>query len=150
MLLGCAGLIPFFLAGGALWAGPQRLGPAVFHAPVALLGYGATIVAFLGGVRWGAEMQRPGGPRGLVMALATLPQVLAWLLIVAPVPTVARYGGLMLLVAVAAVADATSAELPDWYRRIRIPLGVGAAIALGSGLAWTIVLANSMGRHAGG
>lgn len=149
-MLGVAGLIPFFLAGAALWAGPQRFGQLVFIAPVALLAYGATIAAFLGGVRWGAEMGRLGGPRPMVMALSTAPQVLAWLLIFAPIPTVGRYGGLMLLIAVMGVIDAASPDLPDWYRRMRIPLSVGAVAALGSGLAWTIVLANSLAHQAGG
>ena len=145
-VLGAAGLIPFFLAGAALWAGPQRFGQLVFIAPVALLAYAATIVSFLGGVRWGAEMVRPGGARPQMLALSTVPQVMAWLLVVAPIPTVTRYAGLMLLVALTAVADAASSDLPLWYRRLRIPLSVGAAAALASGLAWTIVLAQSMAR----
>ncbi len=145
-VLGMAGLIPFFLAGGALWAGPQRFGQLVFIAPVALLAYAATIVSFLGGVRWGAEMARGEGTRPQMLALSTVPQVMAWLLVVAPIPTVTRYGGLMLLVALTAVADAASTDLPTWYRRLRIPLSVGAAAALASGLAWTIVLASSMAR----
>ena len=149
-MLGIAGLIPFFLAGAALWAGPQRFGRLVFIAPVALLAYGATIAAFLGGVRWGAEMGRAGGPRPTIMALSTLPQVLAWLLIFAPIPTVGRYGGLMLLIAVLGVIDTASTDLPDWYRRMRIPLSVGAVAALGSGLAWTIVLADRLAHQQGG
>ena len=149
-MLGIAGLIPFFLAGAALWAGPERFGKLVFIAPVGLLAYGATIAAFLGGVRWGVEMSRSGGPRPIVMALSTAPQVLAWLLIFAPIPTVSRYGGLMLLIAVLGAIDAASSDLPGWYRRMRIPLSVGAVAALASGLAWTIALANSLAHQAGG
>jgi hypothetical protein len=144
--LGLAGLIPFFATGAALWAGPQRLGPAVFIAPVALLGYAATIASFLGGARWGAEMARGAAARPLVLALSTAPQIAAWLLIVAPLATVYRYGGLMLVIALTAVWDASAPELPGWYRRLRIPLSVGAAAALASGLAWTLVLAQAMAR----
>ena len=146
-MLGVAGLVPFFLAGAALWAGPQRFGQLAFIAPVALLAYAATIVSFLGGVRWGAEITRPAGPRALILALATAPQVVAWLLIVAPIPTVARYGGLMLAVAVTAVWDTAAPGLPAWYKGMRVPLSVGAAAALASGLAWTIVLAQSMAQQ---
>ena len=76
--------------------------------------------------------------------------LLAWLLIVAPIPTVARWGGLILLVALTGAADAASPDLPPWYRRLRIPLSVGAAVALGSGLAWTLALAQSLARAHGG
>lgn len=149
-MLGVAGLIPFFLSGAALWAGPQRFGQLVYIAPVALLAYAATIVSFLGGVRWGAEMARPAGARPLTLALSTAPQVVAWLLIVAPIPTVTRYGGLMLAVAVTAIWDGAAADLPAWYRGLRVPLSVGAAAALASGLAWTLVLAQSLAHPAQG
>lgn len=149
-MLGMAGLVPFFLTGAALWAGPQRFGPLVFIAPVALLAYAATIISFLGGVRWGAEMNRAGGARPTILALSTAPQVAAWLLIVAPIPTVTRYGGLTLLVALTAVWDASSPDLPAWYRGLRIPLSVGAAAAILSGLAWTLVLARSLAHASNG
>lgn len=148
-MLGVAGLIPFFVTGAVLWAGPQRFGPLVFIAPIALLAYAATIASFLGGVRWGAEMNREAGPRPIPLALSTAPQVLAWLLIIAPIPTVGRYGGLILLFAIGAVWDAASPDLPAWYRGLRVPLSVGAVAALLSGLVWTILLANSL-AHRGG
>lgn len=143
-LLGMAGLLPFFLSGAVLWAGPGRLGPAVFLAPLALMAYAATIVSFLGGVRWGYELARPAGPDPRLLVGSVLPQIAAWGLLFAPLASPARLGGLLLVLLVQGGADMLSDDLPGWYRALRAPLTVGAAAALVSGLVWTLRL-----RHGG-
>ena len=139
-LLGVAGLLPFVLAASALWAGPARMGPAVFFAPILLLAYAATIAAFMGGARWGAEIARPGGPRPVFLVSAVAPQLAAVALIAAPLPAADRYGGLALVLAVQGVGDALSPDLPAWYRSLRIPLTVGAVAAVVAGLAWVLTV----------
>lgn len=143
-LLGLAGLVPFFLSGAVLWAGPARLGAAVFLAPLALMAYAATIVSFLGGVRWGYELARPAGPDLRMLVGSVLPQIAAWALLFAPLAASARFGGLLLLLLVQGAADMLSDDLPGWYRALRGPLTAGAAAALVSGLLWTLHL-----RHGG-
>eukprot|EP01036_Dinobryon_divergens_P049337 gene49337-66113_t len=55
---GYAGLIPFVLGAGLVWLVHPEVRPDV---TLALAGYAAAIVAFLGGVHWGLAM-RTGGP----------------------------------------------------------------------------------------
>ena len=138
-LLGVAGLLPFFASAAALWAGPQRLGPGVFFAPIVLLAYAATIASFLGGARWGAEIARSAGPRPIFLVSAVAPQLAALALVAAPLPASDRYAGLLLVLLVQGVGDALSPDLPAWYRSLRIPLTVGAVAAVAAGLAWVIV-----------
>ena len=140
-LLGVAGLLPFFASAAALWAGPARLGPAVFYAPILLLAYAATIASFLGGARWGAEVVRVGGPRPLFLVSAVAPQLAAVALVAAPLPAVDRYAGLALVLLVQGVGDAFSPDLPAWYRSLRIPLTVGAVGSVVAGLAWVVAVA---------
>ncbi len=140
-LLGVAGLLPFFASGAALWAGPERLGPGVFYAPILLLAYAATIASFLGGARWGAEIARATGPRPIFLVSSVAPQIAAVALVAAPLQAVDRYAGLALVLLVQGIGDALSPDLPAWYRSLRIPLTVGAVGAVLAGLAWVIVVA---------
>ena len=140
-LLGIAGLVPFFVSSAALWAGPGRIGPAVFFAPILLLAYAATIASFLGGARWGAEIARPAGPRPIFLVSAVAPQLAALALVAAPLPAADRYAGLALVLLVQGVGDALSPDLPAWYRSLRIPLTVGAVAAVLGGLAWVLTVA---------
>ena len=119
LAFGYAGLIPFVglaiaALTGAVWAGPL------------LLGYGAAILSFLGGVVWGralAGMRR----RGLAVSLgvAVTPALLAWLAL--------WLGGVegLWLCALALVGllayDLREGALPDWFARLRVHLTVGAA-----------------------
>ena len=145
-LLGVAGLLPFFAGAAGLWAGPERMGPAVFYAPILLLAYAATIASFLGGARWGAEIVRPSGPRPIFLVSAVAPQLAAVALVAAPLAALDRYAGLALVLLVQGVGDALSPELPAWYRSLRIPLTVGAVGAVIAGLAWVIVVAGHAPR----
>ncbi len=72
--LGLGGLVPFVGLAAVLWmAGP----PGTVLASRALLGYGATIASFLGGVHWGLAMHgRPGPPAALLWGV--VPGLLAW------------------------------------------------------------------------
>ena len=140
LALGAAGLAPFFAAGAAIWAGP-RLGPFAHFAPVALLAYAATIAAFLGGVRWGVTIAEEGDPDPPTLIAAVAPQIAAWALVVAPISLELRYAGLFVLIAVQGAADLRATGLPDWYRRLRLPLTVGACAALASGVIWAVRLA---------
>ena len=74
-LLGHAGLIPFVGLATALWM--TRPGDWPF-AGAALLGYGATIVSFLGAIHWGLVMRQ--GPVQPLPALlwGVVPSLLGW------------------------------------------------------------------------
>jgi hypothetical protein len=78
--LGVAGLVPFMLLGlGAVGANADR----AFGAAEALVGYGAVILAFLGGVHWGftlGEAEDRSAVRAR-LALGVLPSLVGWLAI---------------------------------------------------------------------
>lgn len=73
--LGLAGLIPFVLAAALQWL-PQPGWRML--AAMALLGYGAVIVSFLGGIHWGLAMRSATAPPARLI-WGVLPSLLGWL-----------------------------------------------------------------------
>ena len=99
-LLGYAGVVPF--AGLALAA---LLGDGAWqHLAVrAFLAYGAVILSFLGGIRWGAAA-RATHPHNGEYVLAVLPSLWAWACLLAETAGVAAWG-LMIGFALMGFAD---------------------------------------------
>ena len=120
---GGLGLIPFVAgaAGAVLFPGELR---AV--AQLDLLGYGALILSFLGGGRWGLEIgRRP--VRAPVISASMLPSIFAFIVLIAlGVATSLR----LVVMSVAFLAqwawDVRSREAPSWYPRLRHVLTAGA------------------------
>ncbi|MGG7567528.1 DUF3429 domain-containing protein [Rhodovulum sp. DZ06] len=129
MILGAAGLIPFVsLAisihmGAAIWAD---------HATQAVLVYGAVILSFMGGCRWGFACAGLGdGPRFWPLAVSVAPALLAWgaALVGDKAGLLMLSGGLLLLF----VADeelTRTGGAPEWWSALRAPLSVIAALSL--------------------
>jgi hypothetical protein len=125
-LLGYAGLLPFAaLALCALFA-PEALAG---WARASLAHYGATILAFMGGCRWGFAAAGLGeGPTLRPLALSVAPSLLAWVALSVPAP-----GDLLLLAAglgallAADLALVREGGAPKWWPALRWPLTVGAA-----------------------
>lgn len=90
--LGHAGLAPFVLLALLLWLVDIALHPFV---ALALAGWGAVVVSFLGGIHWGIGLRdagtRPAATR-FHLAWGVVPALLAWLAMVMP-----AYAGLPLL-----------------------------------------------------
>jgi Protein of unknown function (DUF3429) len=90
--LGYAGLAPFIGLALLLWLVDASLHPFV---ALALAGWGAVVVSFLGGIHWGIGLRDAAnlldGPR-LPLLWGMVPALLAWLAIVMP-----AYAGLPLL-----------------------------------------------------
>jgi len=81
ILLGAAGLVPFMVLGlGAVGANADRS----FGAAEALGGYGAVILAFVGGVHWGFTLGEAGEPRAARarLGLGVIPSLVGWAAIV--------------------------------------------------------------------
>jgi len=77
ILLGVAGLIPFMVFGlGSVGANPLRS----LHAAQGLVGYGAVILAFLGGVHWGFTLGEDGDGRVVRarLGLGVVPSLVGW------------------------------------------------------------------------
>ena len=118
-LLGFAGLFPF--VGLSLWL----LGIAPDHewragTILLLLAYGAVILSFLGGARWGLALAREQADEPLDYVLSMAPPLIGWLAVIIPVP----YAFALLAVAFAAQGawDALAVHTgraPAWYGRLR-------------------------------
>ena len=128
-ILGFAGLIPFaFFALAALladdpWAGAaQRI----------LAQYGAVILAFMGGCRWGFAAAGMGdGPEMTPLLMAVLPAIWAWVALSAP----GAFGLVILAAGLGALllGDLTltrTGGAPAWWPALRWPLTAGASGAL--------------------
>ncbi|KAL4434086.1 hypothetical protein ABPG75_000527 [Micractinium tetrahymenae] len=138
--LGFSGALPFWVFSPAI---AQHLpldlivDPGMLANPGLLqVGYGATILSFLGGVHWGLAMTNVGGELGYKMAeqrflWSVLPCLMAWPTVAMPVPHAAGLQA-ALLTAVYFVdrSWAKRGLLPPWYMKMRLPLTVLAASGL--------------------
>ncbi len=80
-----SGLVPFALLAAALWALPADA-QALVHRLVAtaLVGYGAVIASFLGGVHWGIAGQLPQHGAKFHYVWGVVPSLLGWVVLVVP------------------------------------------------------------------
>lgn len=134
LALTLAGLVPFIAAASVVAASGQDFVLRA-QAGLVLLVYAGVILGFLGGVRWGAEINAQGSgiPRTRLIALSVLGALAGAVLVVWGV-----LGGLGWPVfAAAALAhllhaawDVDGAGLPNWFRRLRLIAGAGAFAAL--------------------
>lgn len=130
--LGFGGLLPF----GAAAVGGLMISDPVLHelSLRALLAYGAVILSFLGGVRWGlAIVPTASASLATSLAISVLPPLLGWAALLLP-----PAGGLFALAigfAGMLILDTQLPQAPCWYRRLRMPLSLGALGALVLGLA---------------
>ena len=79
--LGYGGLVPFAGLAVLLWLVPPRL-----HSVVALslLGYGALIASFLGGIHWGTGFLMGDAAPRAQFVWGVVPSLLAWLALMLP------------------------------------------------------------------
>lgn len=130
LLLGLAGLIPFAAGALSLWLPLPLL---VEETGLRLIiAYGAIILSFLGGVRWGTAIgpfdQRRQGLEFTASVLGSLAGLAAVFLAAIPALALLIAGFLM-----QALWDVTSVEggrLPQWFGKLRMLLTAGAVVSL--------------------
>ncbi len=128
--LGVAGLLPFWLP--FLLLGSETEQGATSRALLIQMGYGAVILSFLGGIRWGAALKLPPGPlQATLFVLSVMPSLAGFvaLLLPATVGLILLIGG-FLLQGVWDVQSSQRGELPPWYATLRAMLTTGAVLAL--------------------
>ena len=86
--LAYAGLIPFVTGAFLVWIVHAEVHP---YATLALSGYAAVIVSFLGGIHWGFAMRQADAPTSLA-SWGVVPSLVAWVAVVMP-----PYAGLIVL-----------------------------------------------------
>ena len=126
MWLGLAGLIPFV---GLAVAVSIDAGPLPRQA---LVGYGAVILSFMGGCRWGFAAAGLGdGPSYRLLAISVVPALYGWAaaLLEFQLATLALGVGFVALYAADWSLERQHGA-PAWWTRLRLPLSTGAALSL--------------------
>lgn len=128
-ILGLLGLIPFVGLAALSLIGPEGWRDTVLKA---LAYYGATILAFMGGCRWGFAAAGLGeGPSLKLLGLAVVPSLWAWVSLMLPPPFEKEMLALGLVLLYAAdVALKLEGGTPEWWLRLRLPLTLIAAASL--------------------
>ncbi len=126
-VLGLAGLIPFLAPAFTLWVVDGPFGESLAQA---LCLYGAVILSFLGGVRWGALLR--AAPTGWWPWIASIaPSLVGWAAVLV--------GGAVGLIALAVgfavqwrydLNAVRSGELPAWFGGLRTVLTAGAVASV--------------------
>jgi len=126
-----AGLIPFAGLAGAVLLG---LHPAGLAPSPALAAYGACILSFLGGARWGLALADRERLDAAEYAAATLPSLIGWGAILSPGISV-QISLAVLAAGLAAmwawdIRTVTARGAPAWYPRLRSLASAGAVASL--------------------
>jgi len=130
--LGYAGLLPFVF--GAAYLGlsaiPGTELPFARTVAYATAVYGAVILSFLGGVRWGIAMA--GRQRGMrEFAYSVLPSLVGWVAaLLPPVVAMAVLAGGFLMQGGGDQRAAAKGALPLWYAALRRRLSVAVTLSL--------------------
>jgi len=134
MALGLAGVIPFAVCAGALWLLDDRA--LQIEAARALAAYGAVILSFIGGVRWGAALGLPPAQATAELVLAVIPSLLGWCALLLPGPTqplLALWLGIAVF-GIMDVREGARGTWPRWYSRQRLILTVLVLLCLAAGV----------------
>jgi len=138
LVLGLAGLIPFIATATACWLLDNELQT---KAHFTLGAYGAVILSFLGGVKWGVLVNdktnlEKWGP----IVLSVVPSIVGWFALLLPViATLAVLSGIMVLQYYFDIESVKEKKLPPWYGRLRTILTTGAVISLLAGLVSVVL-----------
>jgi hypothetical protein len=130
LLLGLAGLIPFFAGAASLWASVPLLPPETGLKLVIV--YGAIILSFLGGIRWGTAIGPYDTGRQTMEFSASVLGSLAGLAAVflPAIPALALLIAGFLMQGLWDVMSVDSGRLPSWFGRLRMILTAGAVVSL--------------------
>lgn len=103
--------------------------------------YGAVILSFLGGVRWGnllsdhSQVRRWGA-----LTLSVVPSLIAWpALMMPPIAMLATLSAGFVFQFALDVEAVRREELPGWFGRLRKILTTGAVLALLAGLLSVVI-----------
>ena len=133
LALGWAGVLPFAAGAVGLFFVPLA-GLSREDLTLPVLGYGAVILSFLGGVRWGAALSIRHEPtQARALALAVVPSLVAWVAVALHARPLIGLALLALAHVIQGLVDvraAAAGELVGWYGRLRVQLASAATAAL--------------------
>lgn len=130
MALALAGFLPFLAL--VLWlAGSGDDHPWHDTTITMLKAYGAVILSFLGGIRWGLATGRDDGATARILMLSTVPSLAGWAAMALP----DAHAFALLAVAFAAQGAWDQFAVhrggaPDWFGRLRMRLTLLVVVAM--------------------
>lgn len=130
LILGLAGALPFWAMALAVLATDSALIAA--FAVKGGIAYGAVILSFLGGIRWG-EALKPYGKRERAFAftLSVVPSLAGWAALMMPaIPALSLLVAGFLMQSLWDVTSAQEGRLPAWFGKLRAILTSLAVTAL--------------------
>ena len=132
LVLGLGGLIPFGVSAFSQWIQVPFL-PTELGLKAGTI-YGAVILSFLGGIRWGTAMKTLNQDRQARQLAGSIVASLAgWLsLLLSPVTGICLLIAGFLLQALWDILSVEQNHLPEWFGKFRMLLTVGAVLALSS------------------
>jgi Protein of unknown function (DUF3429) len=132
--LGLGGLIPFVTCAAAV-AFDIKL-PLIDDPARALLAYGAVILSFLGGIRWGFALRMQDERlQAAAFGLSVGPSIAAWLTLLAPVMMGLAVLPVLFLLLGLADRQLPRVGAPLWFARLRTLLTGVVVLALIGALA---------------
>ena len=139
LVLGLAGLIPFVAGAASLWV-PLPMLPPEQGLKVAVI-YGAIILSFLGGIRWGTAIGPYDSGRQTLEFSASVLGSLAGLAaaLLPAIPALALLIAGFLMQGLWDVMSVDAGRLPNWFGRLRMILTAGAVVSLVAALLAVIV-----------
>lgn len=130
-VLGYAGALPFILATSIIWFDAGGLRETML---LSIITFGAVILTFMGGVRWGLSMRSPNGPNFLQLTVSIIPAAISWLTLMLanriPDYPYLQHAQLTILIISFAlllwsdILAARRGEPPRWYPGLRVPLTI--------------------------
>jgi hypothetical protein len=137
-LLGNLGLLPFFVLALLCW---PWTGAALPRLQLALVGYAAVILSFLGAVHWGLALANPGLNKAQswnVLGWGVVPSLLGWLallMLIVGMPAIIVFVFLIGDLLLVRVVDGRLVRLyttpvAGWYLALRTRLTLAAAACL--------------------
>ena len=130
LALGLAGLIPFVAGAAAQWTSLPLLSQET-GLRLAII-YGAIILSFLGGIRWGTAIGPYDSGRQTLEFSASVLGSLAGLAaaFLPAIPALALLIAGFLMQGLWDVMSVDSGRLPQWFGRLRMILTAGAVVSL--------------------
>lgn len=135
LVLGISGLIPFVAAPTYMICSSLFMADICF----AQMAYGATILSFLGGVRWGYSVVEESvlRPDWINLGASVIPSLVAWTGLMIPYP--GSLLTIMIGLAGAGYYDLTTYGYPPWFKGLRFILTFVAVLSL-----WTSFMCKYM------
>jgi hypothetical protein len=128
-----ASLLAYFGAGPLLVAALMLIRDPASGADAFIALYGATLLIFFGGVRWGVAVMKPAGPTMRSLLGAIFPMIAAMPLFL-PGDATLKIIAIMVLTLELLIDDLGATRrgdgAPAWYLSVRVPLTVLIEVAL--------------------